>query len=104
MLKKFALGAFVVLALGVGVVAVGYHVILDKIGPDSTPRDFALQDDSKVVPPVVQAVAKGDAQNTDQQVAIPRFSNSAGPRSRPTDSRVVGADPNVTTSLLTMDQ
>jgi len=55
MVKKLSLGALIILLLGIGLVAVGYHLILDKIGPDSAPRDYALQDDSKVVAPVVKS-------------------------------------------------
>ena len=52
----------------------------------------------------VHSTCREARQNTDQQVAIPRFSNSAGQRSRPSDSQLVDADPSVTTSLSTMDQ
>ena len=62
MLKKFALGAFVVLALGVGVAAVKFLIpmvtVLDKVGPGTAPRDLAQQDDSKVVTPYLKAYAE----------------------------------------------
>ena len=62
MLKKFALGAFVVLALGVGVAAVKFlipmYTVLDKVGPGTAPRDLAQQDDSKVVAPYLKAYAE----------------------------------------------
>ncbi|ABI46055.1 hypothetical protein sync_0752 [Synechococcus sp. CC9311] len=52
----------------------------------------------------VHSTRREARQNTDQQVAILRFSNSTGQRSEPTDSRLVGADPSVSTCLSTMDQ
>ena len=60
-MKKLGLVALIILLLLIGVVAVGNHLILDKIGPESVPRDLALQDDSKVVAPVVQPAANGEA-------------------------------------------
>jgi hypothetical protein len=59
--KKLGLAALIIMLLLIGVVAVGNHLILDKIGPESVPRDLALQDDSKVVAPVVQPAANGEA-------------------------------------------
>ena len=56
MLKKVSLGIAAVLLFGVGVVATGYHVILNKVGSDSALEDYALQDDSKVVAPVAKPV------------------------------------------------
>ena len=56
MLKKVSLGIAAVLLFGVVVVAIGYHVILNKVGSDSALEDYALQDDSKVVAPVVKPV------------------------------------------------
>ena len=52
-MKKLGLIALIVLLLGVGVIAVAYHLILDQIGPNSVPRDYAMQDDSKVVAPLL---------------------------------------------------
>ena len=63
-MKKLGLVALIVLLLGIGVVAVAYHLILDKIGPNSVPRDVALQDDSKVVAPVVAPAAHGEASSS----------------------------------------
>ena len=60
-MKKLGLAALIIMLLLIGVVAVGNHLILDKIGPESVPRDLALQDDSKVVAPVVQPAANGEA-------------------------------------------
>ncbi|NCX08443.1 MAG: DUF3604 domain-containing protein, partial [Rhodobacteraceae bacterium] len=60
-MKKLGLVALIVLLLGIGVVAVAYHLILDQIGPNSVPRDYAMQDDSKVVAPVVEPVANSEA-------------------------------------------
>ncbi|MDA8827023.1 DUF3604 domain-containing protein [Luminiphilus sp.] len=60
-MKKLGLVALFVLLLGIGVVAAAYHLILDRIGPDSVPRDYAMQDDRKVVAPVVEPVANGEA-------------------------------------------
>ena len=52
MLKKITLVLLAVLALGVGFVAVKFllpfYTVLDKAGPDSAPRDLALQDDSRL--------------------------------------------------------
>jgi len=59
--KKLGLAALIIMLLLIGVVAVGNHLILDKTGPESVPRDLALQDDSKVVAPVVQPAANGEA-------------------------------------------
>ena len=63
-MKKLGLVALIVLLLGIGVVAVAYHLILDKIGPNSVPRDVALQDDSKVVAPVVEPAAHREASSS----------------------------------------
>ena len=63
-MKKLGLIALIVLLLGVGVIAVAYHLILDQIGPNSVPRDYAMQDDSKVVAPVVEPVANGEASSS----------------------------------------
>ena len=60
-MKKLGLAALIIMLLLIGVVAVGNHLILDKTGPESVPRDLALQDDSKVVAPVVQPAANGEA-------------------------------------------
>ena len=60
-MKKLGLAALIIMLLLIGVVDVGNHLILDKIGPESVPRDLALQDDSKVVAPVVQPAANGEA-------------------------------------------
>ncbi|NDI14204.1 MAG: DUF3604 domain-containing protein, partial [Rhodobacteraceae bacterium] len=60
-MKKLVLVALIVPLLGIGVVAVAYHLILDQIGPNSVPRDYAMQDDSKVVAPVVEPVANSEA-------------------------------------------
>ena len=62
--KYGAIGLLTVLLLGIGVVAIGYHLILDRIGPNSVPRDYALQDDSKVVAPIVEPVANGEASSS----------------------------------------
>ncbi|NBQ73695.1 MAG: DUF3604 domain-containing protein, partial [Gammaproteobacteria bacterium] len=56
--------ALIVPLLGIGVVAVAYHLILDKIGANSVPRDYAMQDDSKVVAPVVEPVANDGASSS----------------------------------------
>ena len=60
MLKKLGLVTLIVLLLGIGVVAVGYHLILDKSAPTLCRGMYALQDDSKVVAPVVEPVANGE--------------------------------------------
>ena len=60
----------IILLLGIGLVAVGYHLILDSIGSDSAPRDYALQDDSKIVAPVVQPVANGEASGSDGELNL----------------------------------
>ena len=67
MLKKLSAATLLVLLLGVGAVAVGYHLVLDKIGPGSVSRDYALQDDSKVVRPVAQPAANGEASGSGGQ-------------------------------------
>jgi len=56
MLKKLGLGMAIVLLLAVGVVAFGYHAILNRIGPESALKDYALQDDSKVMAPVATSI------------------------------------------------
>ena len=53
MLKNLSVGIVVVLLIAIGIVVVGYQTILDKIGTDSALRDYALQDDSKVLAPFV---------------------------------------------------
>ena len=62
MFKKIALAMLVVLALGIGFIAVKFVIpmvtVLDKAGPGSAPRDLALQDDSKVAAPYANADAE----------------------------------------------
>ena len=70
MLKKLGVVTLIILLLGIGLVAVGYHVVLDKIGPDSVPRDVALQDDSKVVAPAVTPVANGQEPGSDGELNL----------------------------------
>ena len=52
MLKKMALGIFVLLLAGAGYIAIKLLIPLqasaDRNGPDTAPRDYAMQDDSKV--------------------------------------------------------
>ena len=55
-MQKRVLGALIVPLLGIDVVVVAYHLILDKIGANAVPRAYALQDHSKVVAPVVDPV------------------------------------------------
>ncbi|MDB2376564.1 DUF3604 domain-containing protein [Luminiphilus sp.] len=70
MLKKLGLVTLIILLLGIGLVAVGYHLILDKVGPNSVPRDVALQDDSKVLAPVFTPVAKGEESSSDGEMNL----------------------------------
>ncbi|MDA7584296.1 DUF3604 domain-containing protein [Luminiphilus sp.] len=70
MLKKLGLVTLIILLLGIGLVAVGYHLILDKVGPNSVPRDVALQDDSKVLAPVFTPVAKGEESSSDGELNL----------------------------------
>jgi len=63
-MKKLGLATLIVLLLGMGVVAVGYHLILNKTGPDSALREYVLQDDSKVVPPVVEPAVNGESHSS----------------------------------------
>ena len=70
MLKKLGLVTLIISLLGIGLVAVGYHLILDKVGPNSVPRDVALQDDSKVVAPVFKPVANGEESSSDGELNL----------------------------------
>ena len=70
MLKKLVLLTLIILLLGIGLAAVGYYLILDKVGPNSVPRDVALQDDSKVVAPVFKPVANGEETSSDGELNL----------------------------------
>ena len=69
-MKKLGLAALIILLLLIGVVAVGNHLILDKIGPKSVPRDLALQDDSKIVVPVLESDVRSWAPDGDGELNL----------------------------------
>ena len=72
MLKKMALGIFVLLLAGAGYIAIKLLIPLqasaDRNGPDTAPRDYAMQDDSKVSLPTPQAAIYPAAPNPDMNL------------------------------------
>lgn len=72
MLKKIGLGVVVLLLAVVGYVTVKFVLPLqagaDKSGPDTAPRDYALQDDSKITLPAVQTASYQPAPNPDMNL------------------------------------
>lgn len=72
MFKKIGLGIVVLLVAGMGFVWVKWllpvQVAGDKFGPDTAARDYALQDDSKVTLPAIQAAIYQAAPNPDMNL------------------------------------
>jgi Protein of unknown function (DUF3604) len=72
MFKKIGLGIVVLLLAGIGFVWVKLVMPLqasaDKFGPETAPRDYALQDDGKVALPAPQAAIYQAAPNTDMNL------------------------------------
>jgi hypothetical protein len=72
MLKKIGLGTVVLLLAAIGFAWVKWllpiQITLDKFGPDTAARDYALQDDSRVTRPAIQAAIYQDAPNPDMNL------------------------------------
>ena len=69
MLKKISVGILILLLAVGGVVwfkvLMPLEVAADKFGPDTAARDYALQDDSRVIQPLIQDAYYQDAPNPD---------------------------------------
>ena len=69
MLKKIALGLVVLVVAGTGFIAIKFLIPLqasaDRNGPDTAPRDYAMQDDSQVSLPAPRAAVYQAAPNPD---------------------------------------
>jgi hypothetical protein len=67
MFKKIGLGIVILLLTAIGFVWVKFLLPLqasaDRNGPATAPRDYALQDDSKLTPPSPQAAVRQAAPN-----------------------------------------
>ena len=71
--KKILLVVLVVLTLGTGFVAVRFVIplysVLDKVGPGSVPRDFALQDENRLTASSGDATASSQVQSYSEHMA-----------------------------------
>ncbi|MFT6758054.1 MAG: hypothetical protein ACJA0M_001940, partial [Chitinophagales bacterium] len=72
MFKKIGIGLLVLLLVGMGYVWFKFlgpiQTSADRAGPDTAPRDFALQDNSKLSLPAPQPATYQDAPNKDMNL------------------------------------
>ncbi len=72
MFKKISLGIVVLLLAAIGFIWIKWlmpiQVAGDKFGPDTAARDYALQDDSRVARPAIQAAMYQAAPNPDMNL------------------------------------
>lgn len=72
MFKKIGLGVLVLLLAGIGFVWVKYvmpmQASLDKVTPDTAPRDYALQDESRITLPTPQPAIYQTAPNPEMNL------------------------------------